>query len=171
MDVQDQLVKATYKDLDPAPRAPMGKPEPDEFDVDAHNVGACLTISCMGLVQRQREHMHLLSSPIHLRTIMHWHVVGIISLICSWSIYLSCLSLICPSNELMCSGPMHLQSNRGMWKKWDQFHKNISPGGAWNSTDWCRDYINVRTHIRSVCACLYLCVIPAAEIAHVLHYP
>jgi len=34
------------------------------------------------------------------------------------------------------------KSNAAMWKKWDKFHRNISPGGSWNSTAWCRDYIN-----------------------------
>lgn len=45
------------------------------------------------------------------------------------------------------------QANAGMWKKWDRFHKNISPGGSWNSTAWCKDYINVRTHLTLLCGC------------------
>merc|ERR1719181_2410017 len=70
MDVQDQLVKCTFDDLDIAPKPRAGNAEPDEFDVDP------------------------------------------------------------------------FKANKAMWRKWDRFHKNISPGGGWNSTAWCRDYIN-----------------------------
>ena len=45
------------------------------------------------------------------------------------------------------------QSNAEMWRKWDKFHRNISPGGGWNSTAWCRDYINVRAYM-----CMHNCV-------------
>ena len=79
MHVQDALLKATHDDLDPAPRAPMGKPEPDEFDVDAHNVGAWLTIPYKGHVQLMPAcRWHYLSSFVHVyimleqRTDMFW---------------------------------------------------------------------------------------------------
>ena len=55
MDVQDQLVKATYQDLDLAPRPAAGKLEPDEFDVDAFNVGACISIPCSRFVSQWHQ--------------------------------------------------------------------------------------------------------------------
>ena len=39
MDVQDQLVKCTFSDLDDAPKAGTGKKDPDEFDVNPYKVG------------------------------------------------------------------------------------------------------------------------------------
>lgn len=50
MDVQDQLVKATYQDLDLAPKPSAGKLEPDEFDVDAYNVRVFIAIPCSRFV-------------------------------------------------------------------------------------------------------------------------
>lgn len=44
MDVQDQLVKATFKDLDEAPHPAAGKMQPDEFDVKP-NVSDLMTFA------------------------------------------------------------------------------------------------------------------------------
>lgn len=135
MHVQEPLVKATHEDLDPAPVPSMGKTQPDEFDVDAYNVGAFIAISSSGLFQRY----FLICYP-------HTFSYPVMSL--ALSVCLSVLSYVsCPRSKSTCTGPIYFQSNKRLWEKWDDFHKNVSPGGAWHCHEWCRHYVNVRASI------------------------
>jgi len=55
MDVQDQLIKCTIEDMD-TPKARKGQLLPDEFDVDAYNVSACLFHTLEDRVPHTQEH-------------------------------------------------------------------------------------------------------------------
>ena len=135
MDVQDQLVKCTFNDLDVAP---AGKLEPDEFDVNPYKVSEGLGF-CSCIYYYPPSHIH---TRIAIQT----------DIICLNPQYRCCASIessTCPIPSIPICVSIHPsnQSNAAMWKKWDKFHRNISPGGSWNSTAWCRDYINVRAYM------------------------
>ena len=137
MDVQDQLVKCTFNDLDVAP---AGKLEPDEFDVNPCKVSEGLGL-CSCIYYYPPSHTH---TRIAIQT----------DIICLNAQYRCCASIkssTCPilSIPTIFCVSIHQsdQTNAKMWHKWDKFHRNISPGGGWNSTAWCRDYINVRAYM------------------------